>query len=113
MIASRFSPSKASSIAPVMAEPDQPASAAFGSSHGHTLRATSIIGGASLVNIALGLIRMKIAAVVLGPVGVGTLGLLQNLLNAAATLSGLNLGVAGARQIVASESSGGTAAWVC
>lgn len=93
-----------------MTDPDQSASAAFRSSHEHTIRATSIIGGASLVNIALGLIRMKIAAIVLGPVGIGMLGLLQNLLNAAATASGLNLGVAGARQIVASESSGGTTA---
>jgi PST family polysaccharide transporter len=87
-----------------MAEPDQPAPDAFGSSHGHSIRATSIIGGASMVNIALGLVRMKVAAVVLGPVGIGTLGLLQNLLNAAATASGLNLGIAGARQIVAGES---------
>jgi O-antigen/teichoic acid export membrane protein len=90
-----------------MAGPDQPPAAAFSSSHGHTIRATSIIGGASLVNIVLGLVRMKVAAVVLGPVGIGTLGLLQNLLNAAATAGGLNLGVAGARQIVDSESKDG------
>jgi O-antigen/teichoic acid export membrane protein len=87
-----------------MAGPDQSASETFGSSHEDTIRATSIIGGASLVNVALGLVKMKVAAVMLGPVGIGVLGLLQNLLNAAATAGGLNLGVAGARQIVASES---------
>lgn len=93
-----------------MTDPDQSAPVAFRTSHGYTIRATSIIGGASLVNIALGLTRMKIAAIVVGPVGIGMLGLLQNLLNAAASASSLNLGVAGARQIVASESSGGTTA---
>jgi O-antigen/teichoic acid export membrane protein len=46
---------------------------------------------------------MKIAAIVLGPVGIGLIGLLQNLLNTAATIGGLNLAVSGARQIVSSE----------
>jgi len=72
----------------------------------HTVRATSIIGGAAMGNIAFGLVRMKVAAVILGPVGIGTIGLLQNLLNTAASIGSLNLGVAGAREIVASESSG-------
>src|SRR4051794_27627721 len=93
-----------------MSVQDQADSEAFGASHGHAIRATSIIAGASVINIALGLIRMKIAAIILGPVGIGMLGLLQNLLNTAATVGGLNLGVAGARQIVASESSGGKVA---
>ncbi|MCL6740395.1 O-antigen translocase [Sphingomonas sp. RB56-2] len=90
-----------------MAGNAQPVSTEFGSSHGHAVRATSIIGGASLLNIAIGLVRMKIAAIVLGPIGIGTIGLLQNLLNAAATAGGLSLGTAGAREIVASERTGG------
>jgi PST family polysaccharide transporter len=53
---------------------------------------------------------MKVAAVVLGPAGVGVIGLLQNLLNAASTLGGLNIGIAGSRQIVSSEAEGGPAA---
>jgi PST family polysaccharide transporter len=80
------------------------------SSHGDAVRASSIIGGASVLNIAIGLIRMKVAAVVLGPVGVGVIGLLQNLLNAASTLGSLNLGIAGSRQIVSDESEAGPAA---
>lgn len=68
-----------------------------------SLRATSIIGGAAILNVAFGLVRMKIAAIVLGPVGIGLIGLMQNLLNTAASIGGLNLGVAGARQIVASQ----------
>ena len=76
-------------------------------SHGRIVRATSILGGASVVNIALGLIKMKVAAVVLGPVGVGVIGLLQNLLNAVGTVGGLNMGIAGSRQIIASEAERG------
>ena len=89
-----------------MAPHDEAGSATRSAPQGHAVRATSIIGGASIVNIALGLTRMKVAAIILGPVGLGVLGLLQNLLNAAALLSSLNLGVAGARQIVASRTSG-------
>ena len=93
-----------------MTAPDRPRESPAEMSHGHTVRATSIIGAASIINVALGLIRMKVAAVVLGPAGVGLIGILQNLLNAAATIGGLNLGVSGSRQIVASETLGGTAA---
>jgi O-antigen/teichoic acid export membrane protein len=93
-----------------MEAPDQAASTVFAASHRHAVRATSIIGGAATVNIAFGVLRMKIAAIILGPVGIGMIGLLQNLLNTAATLAGLNLGVAGARQIVASSNESKLAA---
>lgn len=89
---------------------DRALSSTLRASRRHTVRVTSIIGIAAMANIAFGMIRMKIVAIVLGPIGIGMIGLLQNLLNAAATIGGLNLGVAGARQIVASESSNSDAA---
>src|SRR5205085_2382740 len=93
-----------------MEGPDQIAPGAHDASKRHSVRATSIIGGSAILNIAFGLFRTKIAAVVLGPLWIGMIGLLQNLLNTAASIGGLNLGVAGARQIVASERSGPLAA---
>lgn len=70
-----------------------------GSSYRQILRSSSIIGGASVLNILFGLIRMKFAAVLLGPAGVGVIGLLQSLMATASTVSSLGLHTAGTRQI--------------
>lgn len=69
------------------------------SSHRQILRSTSIIGGASVINILVGLVRMKVLAVVLGPAGVGLVGLLQQLMGTASTIAGLGMNSAGTRQI--------------
>lgn len=69
------------------------------STHRQILRSSSIIGGASVVNIVIGLLRTKIAAVILGPAGFGFIGLLQSLMATASTVSGLGISSAGTRQI--------------
>lgn len=51
------------------------------------------------MNILLGLLRTKVAAILLGPTGVGLIGLLQNLMNAGSTVASLGFGSAGTRQI--------------
>jgi O-antigen/teichoic acid export membrane protein len=68
-------------------------------SYRQILRSSSIIGGASVINIALGLLRIKVAAVLLGPAGVGLIGLLTSLAGTAATVAGLGFGNVGTRQI--------------
>ena len=83
------------------------------SSHRQILRSTSIIGGASVANIAIGLIRTKVAAILLGPGGVGLIGLLQSLLSTAAVVASLGFGTVGTRQIaeaVAHDDEAGVAA---
>lgn len=60
---------------------------------------TSLIGGASVVNILIGLVRMKLVAVLLGPAGVGLIGLYSSLMATAATVSQLGVGTVGTRQI--------------
>lgn len=69
-------------------------------SHRQILRATSIIGGASLANVLIGLLRNKVAALILGPVGIGLVGIFHNLVLAGATLAACGIGNAGTRQIV-------------
>lgn len=64
-----------------------------------TLRATSIIGSASVINMLMSMLRMKAVAVLLGPAGVGLIGVLSNLLGVATSIAGLGLGNAGTRQI--------------
>ncbi|MBF7730508.1 O-antigen translocase [Pseudomonas sp. N040] len=69
------------------------------SSHRQILRSSSIIGGASVINILIGLLRIKVVAVLLGPAGVGLVGLLQNLMATASTVAALGFGTVGTRQI--------------
>lgn len=68
-------------------------------SYRQILRSSSIIGGASIINIAVGLLRIKVAAMLLGPAGVGLIGLLTNLTATASAVAGLGVGNVGTRQI--------------
>ena len=87
-------------------DPGEVAPPPAASSHRQILKSSAIIGGASIVNIALGLVRTKIAALVLGPAGVGLIGLLQNLAQTASNLAGFGIGTAGTRQIAAAGGDG-------
>ena len=69
------------------------------------LRSSFIIGLASLINILTGLVKMKAAAILLGPAGVGLIGLYQNLMGTAAKISSLGISSAGTRQIAASHAN--------
>ena len=69
------------------------------SSHKQILRSSSIIGGAAVVNIAVGLVKTKIVAILLGPVGLGLIVLLQNLMQTAASVANMGLGQAGTRKV--------------
>lgn len=68
-------------------------------SYRQILRSTSIIGGASVLNILIGLVRIKVAALVLGPAGVGLIGLFNNLLVTGSAVASLGIGTVGTRQI--------------
>lgn len=68
-------------------------------SRSHILRSTLIIGGAAAVNIAVGLVRTKIAALLIGPPGIGMIGLFLNLVQFFGTIGALGLGTSAVRQI--------------
>lgn len=72
---------------------------AANASYRRILKSTSIIGGASAVNIVIGLVRSKVLAVMLGPAGVGLTSLFTGLLGTASTLATMGLGPVGTRQI--------------
>lgn len=74
------------------------------SSYKQILRSSSIIGGASFIGILIGLLRTKVVAILLGPSGIGLVGLFQNLIATATSISALGFGVVGTRQIA--EASG-------
>lgn len=80
-----------------------------GNSCRQILRSSSIIGGASILNVLVGLVRIKVAAVLLGPTGVGLIGLLQSLMTTAATCAALGFGNVGTRQIAEAAGAGDAA----
>lgn len=71
------------------------------SSYSESIRSSSIMGGAQIVNILASVIKMKFVAVLLGPTGVGIVGLYQTLVQTAASISSLGLATAGIRQVAA------------
>lgn len=67
-----------------------------------TLRSTFVMGGSSVVNIFLGIIRNKLIALLLDPAGLGLTGVYQSISNLATTVIGLGINESGARQVAVS-----------
>lgn len=67
--------------------------------HSGTLRSYSFLGGATFINMLVSLVRVKAIALLLGPAGVGLMGLLLNIMSTASTLIGLGVGSSGTREI--------------
>ena len=57
------------------------------------LRATAILGSSSMVTIAMGLISSKAWAILLGPDGLGFMGLLQSVVGLSGLIAGMGVGV--------------------
>lgn len=71
-------------------------------SYHQIFRSSAIIGGASVINIVIGIVKVKVLAVLLGPAGVGLMGLYQNIMGMASTLANCGIGNSGVRQLAAS-----------
>lgn len=63
------------------------------------LGSIAVIGGAQAVIIAISLVRVKVLAVLLGPVGVGLLGAFNNLQQTAMLVTGLGMMTSGTREV--------------
>lgn len=75
-------------------------------SHRQILRATSLLGGAGVANILISIIRNKFVALLLGPSGLGLVGLLLSLVQTASALGGLGISNAAVREVAARRGSG-------
>jgi antigen flippase len=69
------------------------------------LRSTSLIGGASVINIFIGMVRTKFVAILLGPVGVGLLGLYTQITAVVNAVSGMGVATSGVRQVAEAVST--------
>ncbi len=80
--------------------------AASTSSYAQILKSTALIGGSTVVSIAFAVIRNKAIAVLLGPGGIGLMGLYNSISDLANTLAGIGIQASGVRQIAEANGTG-------
>lgn len=69
------------------------------SSYRKVLKATSLFGGVQVVNIIISIVRSKFVAILLGPLGMGIVGLLNSTLNVVAEVTKLGLDTSAVKEI--------------
>jgi antigen flippase len=79
---------------------------ATGSSYGQILKSTTLVGGSQVINIVLGIIRTKFLAVLLGPAGIGLMGLYSAVTGTVGAMAGMGIGSSGVRQIAEAAGTG-------
>ena len=72
------------------------------------IRNTLLVGGGSVVNMAIGLVRTKVIAVLLGPSGIALFGVFNHIVEVIGATFSLGLGTSGIRQIASSHAAGDT-----
>ncbi|WP_338503904.1 oligosaccharide flippase family protein [Sphingomonas kaistensis] len=74
------------------------------SSYRRILTSTSIVGGATVGTILIGIVRVKLLALMVGPAGIGLMGILANVSGLVSAVLGLGLSAAAVREIAAAPS---------
>jgi PST family polysaccharide transporter len=74
-------------------------------SYGQILKSSALVGGSSVLNIAMGIVRTKALAVLLGPAGFGLLSLYGSIVPITQTLAGMGINSSGVRQIAEAAGS--------
>ncbi len=72
------------------------------------LKSSAIIGGSSIINIGIGIIRTKAMALILGPAGFGIMGLYSSIIDLTQSVAGMGVSSSGVRQIAEAAGSGDT-----
>jgi enterobacterial common antigen flippase len=76
--------------------------------YGQILKSSALIGSASVLNIAIGIVRTKVMAILLGPAGVGLMGLYGSIADLTRSVAGMGINSSGVRQIAEAVGSGDT-----
>ena len=74
--------------------------------YGQILKSSALIGGSSVINVAISVVRVKAMAMLLGPAGVGLMGLYVAILDVTQSVAGMGLNTSGVRQIAEAVGSG-------
>jgi len=77
-----------------------------GNSYTQILKSSAWVGGSTVLNIAIGIVRTKVMAILLGPAGFGLNGLYSAVADVAQSVAGMGVNSSGVRQIAESAGSG-------
>jgi antigen flippase len=94
-----FPATQASTVLPESLPPAGPVAKAEKDTYGQILTSTALVGGSSVINIAIGIVRTKVMAMLLGPVGFGLAGLYGSIANLSQSIAGMGINGSGVRQI--------------
>ena len=75
-------------------------------SYRQILRSSSIMGSAQAISYLVGLVRVKIVALILGPAGVGLVGIYTSAVAMVGSVSSLGIGSSGVREVSAADTRG-------
>ncbi len=76
------------------------------SSYNQIIKSTTIFGSSQLFVILIGVIRTKILAVLLGPIGVGLIGIFSSIVDIIRSLCGFGMDTAGVKAIAETDGLG-------
>ncbi|MFO1477581.1 MAG: O-antigen translocase [Verrucomicrobiota bacterium] len=82
------------------------APAAPGKSYGQVLKSSALIGGATVINSGLGIVRQKAMALLLGPAGFGLMGIYLSISEMTRSVAGMGINSSGVRQIAEAVGTG-------
>ena len=74
-------------------------------SYKQIIKSTSVVGGAQVIQILIGIVRTKVVAVLLGTGGIGLLGLYQSILDLVRNLTGFGINFSGVKDIAEAKST--------
>lgn len=75
-------------------------------SYGQIVKSTGIFGGSQVFNLLLGIVRNKLVSVLLGPAGVGIIGLYQSVIDTVRSATDLGLSFSSVRDMSSAAASG-------
>jgi antigen flippase len=73
--------------------------------YGQILKSSALIGSSSMLNIVIGIVRTKVMAMLLGPSGVGLMGLYGSITELTISIAGMGINSSGVRQIAEAAGS--------
>lgn len=98
-------PSADTSIAAIEPRSGEADKKVGGNTYGQILKSSALVGGSQVLNVALGIIRTKAMAMLLGPSGFGLFGLYGSIADIAQSIAGMGINTSGVRQIAEAAAS--------
>jgi PST family polysaccharide transporter len=87
-------------------QPPRPTAPASTNSYLQILRSTALIGFSSLIVLIFSMVRMKALALLLGPAGIGLIGLYSSVMDLTSAIAGMGVQSSGVRQIAEASGTG-------